>query len=227
MQRSVSLYLMSIICFFSLYGIGYTASFTIQNTGIDNSGNLLLEGDIDSQYTLMNPFGEIVPAYAIGNGVGSWVNSVQDGNNAQWIAPDNPDENWLMIPGDWLYSINFDLTGFDVNSASISGQWSTDNEAVMYLNGIDTGISSPNLAYTDYHSFTITGGFLEGTNTLTFSVYNDGGPTGLLVNITDASADPSAVPEPTTIFLFGTGLTGLLSSRMRRKKNTRPSNEPG
>jgi len=129
-------------------------------------------------------------------------------------------------PGTYYYITKFDLTGLNPATAVIKGSWASDNGSALYLNGIspanlvgqisgdnDTGFQSPT-------NFSITGGFLPNTNYLEFVVTNDpwdggGNPTGLLVNIDQATAAP--VPEPSTIFLLCGGLLGTCLLRRRAK----------
>ncbi len=58
------------------------------------------------------------------------------------------------------------------------------------------------------------GEMLHFTGTYTFEVDNHGGPSS--INFTPIAP----VPEPTTMLLFGTGLVGLLGSRIRKKKQS-------
>lgn len=115
------------------------------------------------------------------------------------------------------YDISFNLAGLNPATAVIAGQFAADNNAVIYLNGASTGITSPTLGFSSFTPFTVSSGFLPGLNTLEFQVTNFadvapfGGPTGLQVNFTRKTADP--VPEPASLLLFGFGLVGLAGVR--------------
>jgi hypothetical protein len=58
----------------------------------------------------------------------------------------------------------------------------------------------------------INSGFINGVNTLDFIVNNDGGPTGLRVELSGTS---SVAPEPTSLLLIGAGFVCL--GLLRRK----------
>jgi hypothetical protein len=100
-----------------------------------------------------------------------------------------------------------------------SAFFAADNDATIYLNGVDTGIVTSDgghgsgHGFEQYTPFTIndhTPGFdLNGQlNILDFMVTNqDGTPTGLTVEVT---------PEPSSLLLMGSGVLALVGV-MRRK----------
>lgn len=182
------------------------------------------EGLLDPYYWLAaSPYGTL-PVYGVvtdGFPIPPWVSN---SSSSRWISRTADARNDL--PGYYTFRTTFDLTGLRPNTAVITGQWSSDNSAEIWLNGVFTGIAL-NFAqpFPSLHNFTIAGGFQPGLNTLDFVVHNwvcpgcppdFGNPVGLRVNITSAMAEP--VPEPATFTLIGFGLIGLglLGRRLSR-----------
>ncbi len=194
----------------------------VYSTGVDNSGDLLTVGAVDSHYSLMFSDDVLTPRAIIPHS--AWVDDTQD--FAQWINPaseQNPAGTARFAPGNYAYQLTLDLTGFDPSTAIISGQWATDNSASILLNGNATGITKPERGFESLDPFVLDFGFLSGVNTLTFLVNNAGSsnnPTGLYVNMTsDISA--TVVPEPSTLALLGFGSLGVwFAGRRAHRRNS-------
>ena len=77
-----------------------------------------------------------------------------------------------MPAGNYTYRTTFDLTGFDASTAQITMQVAVDNElTAVLLNGANVGFTYN--AFASFSStFTITTGFVDGTNTLDFVTLN-------------------------------------------------------
>lgn len=196
---------------------------SLYNTGVDAAHATLPDGTlVDPHYTMTtNPGGTSVvriKTSASGYPVdppGPWL---PDDALSTWIGPNN--DVALDGPvGVYTYQTTFNLTGLDPSTASISGRWATDNEGVdILINGAATGNTIPDPgpgAYTTWHAFSITGGFVSGVNTLDFIIHNGGGPTGLRVEMEGTAA---AVPKPASVTLLGLGALGLLSYSWRKRK---------
>ena len=192
------------------------------NTGVDDTGVLLSDGSVDSHWVLVGP--PPSPQCPLCSGP-----AVARPTDAAWISPP-PGSKWIGpvdnndAPGGvtYEYTLTFDLSGLDPNSAVINGSWSSDNGSLIFLNGVDTGLTNGDFGSESFRfmtPFQLTSGFTDGLNSLTFIVGNNGGgPTSLLVS--DLSGSASPVPEPSTGVLLGAGLVALgLRDRGPRRKD--------
>jgi hypothetical protein len=128
----------------------------------------------------------------------------------------------------FVYQTSFSLAGLDAATAIITGNFASDNQGIVLINGHQIADNSSSGTFNSLTSFSVLDSYLNaGNNFLEFDITNivcpscnpAGNPTGLLVNITQATAAASApapVPEPLTISLFGAGLAGAAALRRRR-----------
>jgi hypothetical protein len=151
-------------------------------------------GTADGNYQLLScpagacgtkPFVTLTDQYPFN---GTWFANTA---TAQWIGPDSGgNEDQVDSPGLYDYQESFDLTGFDLNTVTLTGSYATDNQGYMQLNGVTAGPASP--SFTSLTPFTLTSGFNQGINTLDFFVTNGptGGlnPTGLFVELSGTGA---------------------------------------
>ena len=156
------------------------------NTGVDDARVPLSNGSTDSHYVLQ------VPSPVIGNptvftSAGGFPIPPWIGDNASsaWIGTGN-----ASAPGTYYYRTTFDLTGMNPATATLSGQWSTDDSGSdILINGTSTGASSG--GFSSFTPFQISSGFVPGINTLTFVVNNanvGANPSGLRVEVTALAA---------------------------------------
>ncbi|HNQ88878.1 MAG TPA: lamin tail domain-containing protein [Verrucomicrobiota bacterium] len=157
-------------------------------TGVDGSGGLLSAGSVDPHYTLIASPDAGAPgpdAYVVQPGfpIPPWA---ANGPRSQWIGP-QADQSTGSAPGDYVYRLVFNLDGLVPETASIEGQWSSDNVGPdIRLNGVSTGQPNDGNFGVFGRSFRLTSGFVAGVNTLDFVVNNAGtgvNPTGLRVEL--------------------------------------------
>lgn len=181
---------------------------TIYDTGVDDSGNQLAGGSPDPHYTCVDLNG---PAHVLSD-ANTWPTWLEP-TDAKWIAPLDVFE---QDPTGW-YTIQttFDLTGLDPSTSRISGFWAADQYGSMYLNG--------NLVATVYDGnwngnltpFELTGGFVAGVNTLSFTIMYPDGADGLVVS--GIHGEDGVVPEPASALVLGIG-AGLAALAKRRRR---------
>ena len=204
----------------------------LYNTGVDNNGLALPVGSTDFHYSIIQnphptasdtavvfgdwPLGENGGPYALNNTGSRWIRSTDD--TLSGVAD---------VTGSYTYRLIFFVApNANLNSLSISGLWSTDNNGTdIKINGNSLGFTT---AFEDFHTlhpFNVSSGFQLGANTLDFNFY-DGGVTGAL-RVDQLSGEGSwdespltAVPETSTL-IGAFGLAGPLGwSLLRRKKLT-------
>ena len=155
------------------------------STGTDSAGTPLGQNEPDGHYTLVAPSPvtgtPLAATSAGGYPIPPWM---ADNTASTWITPV---AGTVCAPGDYFYRTTFDLTGRNLASASITGEWATDDTGVdILLNGVSTGVSSSS-GFSSWASFQLTNGFVSGLNTLTFRVNNAGlspNPSGFRAEVT-------------------------------------------
>jgi len=157
------------------------------NTGVDSSGSALGDEVQDPHWTLTtsaDPTYNGPETYTVKSDefpIPPWMANT---SNSKWICP-RQDET-RVEDGSYVYQLQFDLTGYEPDSANMTGQYSVDDSLTnVKINGASTGISGT--MFDTWHSFSISSGFVTGTNTLEFFVNNGGtsaNPSGLRVELT-------------------------------------------
>jgi PEP-CTERM putative exosortase interaction domain len=144
------------------------------------------------------------------------------GNNttSEWVGPDTGDGSSLT-GGVYslVYRTTVDLTGFNPATAVLQGRWSTDNSGTnISVNGTPTGNTAG--TFNSWFTFTLNSGFVAGVNNIDFAWSNAGGPGGVRVEFTSATADlaTSGVPEPASVLLTLTGAAALAFFKRRTAK---------
>jgi uncharacterized protein affecting Mg2+/Co2+ transport len=137
-----------------------------------------------------------------------------------WIAPYwlNDASSVLMDEGgNYDYRLTIGITG-DASALVLMGRWAVDDGAVaIQVNGTTVVGGTPvtgDLQFAKWAAFTLSSGFVTGTNTIDFVVENDQYNTGLRVEWSSTSS----VPEPGSTLLLGGGLAVLAAFARRRKR---------
>lgn len=188
------------------------------NTGVDASGAALSGGNgvTDPHYRITSA---INPSLIGQQAVTYTYPYFADDANSRWVSLGIDGGQSGAYSAVTTYSLTFDLTGFDALTASISGSYAADNSVRLLLNGTYTGNSFP--GFSSYGSFTVSGGFQSGLNSLDFEVTDAGAPTAFRVANLTGSADvvrqspPVGVPELASmaLLLAGLGLAGVFTRR--------------
>lgn len=192
------------------------------NTGVDGSGVALSLGQIDPNWNWLE--GQSAePLAGSGSGAvttyypGGWLGPSSD---ARWISRTNsynqPGATWTT------YFQMFDLQNYDPNTVRITGSIGVDDAGALFLNGQAISVSFG--AYDPFRQLTpfeITGGFRQGSNTLSVQVFNSAcnctNPSGLLIQDLVLTGSPTVVPEPSTFLLLLSGVAGVAVTSRRRK----------
>jgi hypothetical protein len=178
------------------------------NTGVDENRNFYSGGQIDPHYQLIvspDPFFPGPDALVMHNGAFPLAgNYFTNGLFSSWISP-----RTNSTPGNsngyYIYRTSFIIDTIDPTHAQITGKWASDNEGIdIRLNGTSLGISNMvSAAFTSFVPFTITNGFIGGSNIIDFVISNGPatGPTALRVEMRGAGRPlpptaPQIVSEP-------------------------------
>ena len=149
---------------------------TVFSTGVGTDGTVLTPGSADPHYRLTlsaqgTPPPPAIPATVIQNHPAWLANDAQ----SSWIGPVNPGtEN--VNAGDYNYETAFSLVGFNLATTALTLSVGADNELTnVFLNGVSRPITFAGFASLS-GNFTITNGFVPGTNVLDFFTVNADGP---------------------------------------------------
>jgi hypothetical protein len=167
---------------------------------------------------------------AIGTGGGTWIGPI---SGTSWITgaslgDTSPGHN---VPANGYYEFSTTFSGAGFTSALLSVL--ADDTVGVFLNGAE--IVDPGAVGTDGHcsvavpncnsidTFNITSstlGFLPGTNELIFLVEQTGSNAMGLDFSLVSPVSTTAVPEPSTLLMLGTGLMGSAGALFRRMRRS-------
>ncbi len=188
---------------------------TLYSTGVDDSHVALGNHAIDPHYKLISSPDPDFPG-PIARTINSSTYAIQNDyvpntSTSRWIGPradaggNVPDGFCESTPtfdcdqANYVYQTTFDLTGFDPQTALITGQWAMDDSGELFLNGVSKAfrpyVFGPEASFRTWASFTIDSDFLPGLNTITIVVNNaffpldpDANPTALRVDMTGTAS---------------------------------------
>jgi hypothetical protein len=178
------------------------------DTGVDNSGASLPNGATDNHW-LITPPGAAGQVSTDVNYQAGLKTSGVNWNNAVGIIPTG-----VPLPISYTYSINFTINTLMYSSFSLSATaWADDSiTAVSLSNSGGANLLTPSLVNgATLFSTSEQSLFADGLNTLTLTVKNVVGPTGLLLT---GAVTATAVPEASEwAMLIGAAGLGLLTYR--------------
>ncbi len=159
----------------------------IYNTGVDDNQLPLGDFEADPHFQLTAAPDDTLEVVTVSDDdfpIPPWAENTA---SSRWIGPDLS-EDADGPPGDYEFTLEFDMTDLDINSAVIMGLWSADNTGgEILLNGLATNNPQAG-SFPVLSPFEISSergdNFLPGINTLTFLVNNAGdadNPIGLRV----------------------------------------------
>jgi len=171
----------------------------LYNTGVDNNRKILGDSVADPHYTLATyPAGTATPAVTTPNNDLAPINWIANTQTSRWIGPNTGSSNGPV--GDYSYTTTFTLPSF--SEATIVGQLSVDDWITdILVNGVSVGNPVPLSSWTKVSRFSISTGFVVGTNTIEFKLHSVGGPTGLQIDSINGTYIPS--PLKATIYEHG------------------------
>ena len=197
------------------------------STGLDASNDLInVNGQSDAHWTVDQIAGGTAAAQAVmssgadffhgGGGNPAWLDN---GPNSDWIARNANTSANGAAP--YTFYCTFDLTGYDLTTASIAGLWAIDDSGDVSLNG-NLLLSLPGengQNWGAFHSFSVSAGspyFNQGLNTLTITMTTS--DNAWEAARLEGTVTGNAIPEPATAALLAAVLVGFCVGAWRKRK---------
>lgn len=190
LQRSIATSIICIVCFYTSIVYGTSISFEPDSSSIGISDN------IDIDIVISDLDGLYVGAFDIDVAFNAAILSF-DG----YALTDNLGVISLFEADDWSFG---DLGGGLVNLAEIS-----------YLPDLSFQSDRFTLATLSFTSLSVGASDL----TISYADISDDWGGRIFAELSSGSIDVAPVPEPATMLLFGTGIAGLIGSRIRKNKS--------
>ncbi len=178
------------------------------NTGLDAAGAPVADGGNDAHY-LLSYGAQGTPGMA----------AIVTLNHPAWLANDSASK-WISVVnpgttsingGGYGYKTTFSLAGFVPSTAQLNFSVAIDNALTnVFLNGVAAG--SAFAGFASFSSpFTLSSGFVSGTNTLEFGTENQGAGPGAFRATVSATAytanTNSPLPAGPSTYYFRKGFT--------------------
>lgn len=204
------------------------------NTGTEADGTVLASGSLDPFWTISTDGSTYVAARVAYPGSFPGPNSGQtccgmetvDGTAAWVTTPGviatSPNTTW-GIDNTVSLKRTFDLTGFDIDTVSLSASFRVADRALgVFINGIAVpGTNAGNFAFSndiDFNVFAATGFFVDGINTIEIRGSSVNSQWDAFWLSTTVTGETAPIPEPGTwaMLAAGLGLVGAMRARARR-----------
>ena len=216
---------MFLAAFLMLSSGAFGTTIALHGTGFDSSGNPLASGGVDGNWLLSGGFTHSDKAFFIAPGSPNWFSGISGVpayvnntnaatfNGSGWIS-NNASSNFNG-PAPYTFSMQFDLSGFDLNTVSIAGLWAIADGGTLDVNGhivsnLPFNISS-NWDHLRPFSITNTSWLNPGLNTihLTETITNQLWAAARFEGSATGTFTGNSIPEPGILGLFILGLTGI------------------
>jgi len=209
---------------------GTTTSYDGYSAGVGTGNNDITPSFLGGDFASSSATPTGTATMAIGTGGGTWAVTIP---GTSWITGtslgDTEPGGVVVKNGYYEFSTSFSGAGF--SSALLSVE--ADDTVGVFLNGAEIvdpgpvladghcGVDVPNCSTIDtYNITTSTLGFLPGSNELIFLVEQTGSSAMGLDYSLVSPVSTSAVPEPSTLLMLGTGLLGSAGAMFRRMRRS-------